>query len=145
MSENFDLENFLPYRLFTASELVSQSFRNIYKREYQMSRSEWRVLAHLGQYGDQTATDIGRRAHLHKTKVSRAVFTLEKRRWLKRKTDEADRRSHLLTLTPAGQKAFEKLGRLGNELNNKITKRLGERKTKSFLKMLQELESHANP
>jgi ATP-dependent Lon protease len=41
-----------------------------------MLRTEWRVLFHLGIYGEMTATDIVNRARIHKTKVSRAVQKL---------------------------------------------------------------------
>nr|WP_256370895.1 MarR family transcriptional regulator [Rhodovulum sp. ES.010] len=38
-----------------------------------MRRTEWRVLFNLGRDGPMTATQLGRLAHTHKTKVSRAV------------------------------------------------------------------------
>ena len=105
----FDLEGFLPFRLHQASEAVSQSFRAVYRSDYGMTRTEWRVFAQLGQYGAMTATELGISANLHKTKVSRAVFALEKRRWLKRQQDANDRRSHILHLTDGGRQAFREL------------------------------------
>jgi DNA-binding MarR family transcriptional regulator len=109
MQRDFDLEQFLPYALNRAAEAASRGFQAIYKAQYGMLRTEWRVLAHLGQYGELTARDICTRADLHKTKVSRAVKALEARRFLTRRTVERDRRQEVLSLTPAGQAAFRHL------------------------------------
>lgn len=106
---DFDLEAFLPYALNRAAEAASRGFQAIYKARYGMLRTEWRVLAHLGRYGEMTARDICVRADLHKTKVSRAVKALESRRFLTRRTVEADRRQEVLGLTPSGAAAFRHL------------------------------------
>ena len=107
--DDFDLEEFLPYALNRAAEAASRGFQSIYKAQYGMLRTEWRVLAHLGRFGEMTARDICMRAALHKTKVSRAVKALEARRFLVRRTVETDRRLEVLSLTPAGQAAFRNL------------------------------------
>jgi DNA-binding MarR family transcriptional regulator len=77
MPHSFDLDAFLPYRLNRAAEFVSKRFAAGYKARYDMSRPEWRVLALLGARWRMTATEIGRHSGMHKTKVSRAVFSLE--------------------------------------------------------------------
>lgn len=106
---DFDLHLFLPYLLNQAAETASDGFQRIYKDRYGMLRTDWRVLFHLGIYGRMTARDIGRMAMVHKTKISRAVARLEKRRFLVRKEDEGDRRVEHLSLTPAGQAAYRDL------------------------------------
>ena len=108
-NDDFDLQNFLPYLLNLAAERSSLEFQAHYKSHYGMLRIEWRVLFHLGRYGQMTAKDICVRARVHKTKVSRAVAALERKRYLKRSTDAADRRQEDLALTPAGQRVFEDL------------------------------------
>ena len=74
-----------------------------------LTRPEWRTLATLGQFGTATATVIGQHSAMHKTKVSRAVAGLERRRWLARKADPSDRRIEQLTLTAAGRKAYREM------------------------------------
>ena len=139
-NREFDLETFLPFRLHQASEAVSQSFRSIYRHEYGMTRSEWRVLAHLGQYGSMTATEIGNSASLHKTKVSRAVFSLEKRRWLSRTPDQRDRRIQILTLTKMGHQAFRRLGSRAQDYNDQLAKKLGEAKAAEIVQLADTLQ-----
>lgn len=107
---NFDLDSFLAYRLDRISEAISRHFQPVYRDQHGMTRPEWKVLAHFGEEGKTlTAREIVRRTGLHKTKVSRAVSALEKRRWLERKRDEADRRIEHLALTAKGRSEYNKL------------------------------------
>lgn len=126
MKSQFDLHSFLPFLMHHASEKVSLGFRDIYRDRYRMTRSEWRVLATLGQYGALTATEIVTHTGLHKTKVSRAVFSIEKRRWLKRRQDEKDRRVQRLELTAQGMSAFTSLCEAGVAYNRKVRDFLGD-------------------
>lgn len=126
MKSQFDLHSFLPFLMHHASEKVSLGFRDIYRDRYRMTRSEWRVLATLGQYGALTATEIVTHTGLHKTKVSRAVFSIEKRRWLKRRQDEKDRRVQRLELTAQGMSAFTSLCETGVAYNRKVREFLGD-------------------
>lgn len=105
----FDLQDFLPYLLNEAAEASSLSFQRAYRDRYGMLRTEWRVLFHLGLYGRLTATDIGQRSRMHKTKISRAVSALEAKRFLTRSRDATDRRAEFLTLTAAGEAAYRDL------------------------------------
>lgn len=107
--DEFDLVDFLPYALTQAAEAASLGFQKYYKRRYGMLRTEWRVLFHLGRYGPQTAKAICDRAGMHKTKVSRAVSSLEKRRFLERAVMENDRRHEILSLRSQGKAAFNDL------------------------------------
>lgn len=103
------LEDFLPYRLNVVASLTSHALSRIYAERYGIGVPEWRVLVTLGQYGMMTGKAIGEHSHMHKTKVSRAVAVLEKRKLLTRKTNRADLRESLLTLTPAGVAIYQDL------------------------------------
>ena len=89
------LEQFLPYQLNVVASLVSQALSRVYARRYRIGVPEWRVLVTLGQYGVMTGKAIGAHTHMHKTKVSRAVALLEKRKLLVRRTNRADMREVL--------------------------------------------------
>jgi DNA-binding MarR family transcriptional regulator len=103
------LEAFLPYRLNVVANLVSQALSRIYAERYSIGVPEWRVLVTLGQYGMMTGKAIGAHSHMHKTKVSRAVALLERRKLLTRKANRADMRESFLTLTAAGRAMYEDL------------------------------------
>ena len=116
------LEDFLPYRLNVVASLVSQALSRIYAERYDIGVPEWRVLVTLGQYGVMTGKQIGAHSHMHKTKVSRAVAQLEKRKFVSRRTNRADLRESFLSLTSAGRSVYEDLAPSALE----FTKRLVE-------------------
>jgi len=124
ITDGVDLEAFLPYRLNRAAEVISLRFLELYKEKYELTRPEWRVLAALGSAGPLTATAIGQHSAMHKTKVSRAVFELEQRRWLKRTQDKDDRRLELLALTTAGVKAYRGMIKLARMFEEDLAKLL---------------------
>lgn len=103
------LEEFLPYRMNVCASLVSLALSRIYAERYKIGVPEWRVLVTLGQFGMMTAKAIGSHSHMHKTKVSRAVALLERRKLVARRANRADLREAFLSLTPAGRGIYNEL------------------------------------
>jgi DNA-binding MarR family transcriptional regulator len=103
------LDEFLPYRLNVCSSLVTQALSRIYAERYRMGVAEWRVLVTLGEFGLMTAKAIGTHSHMHKTKVSRAVAQLERRKLVSRRANRADLREAFLSLTPSGRAIYNEL------------------------------------
>ena len=136
---DFNLLDFLPYLLNQAAEESSLSFHQVYKARYGMLRTEWRVLFHLGMYGEITAKEIGQRAKLHKTKISRAVAALEQRRFLTRMRDERDRRHEFLRLTAAGQAAYEDLRQVARDYDRALTRDFSAEDVVRLRAMLRQL------
>ncbi|RWI14059.1 MAG: MarR family transcriptional regulator [Mesorhizobium sp.] len=128
-ADTLELESFLPYRLYRLADAVSREFSRVYKDRHGLTRPEWRTLAGLGQHGTMTATALGEQSAMHKTKVSRAVAELERRRWLTRKPDEKDRRVEHLTLTGAGLAAYREMVPLAKAFERDLLSKLsaGER------------------
>ena len=137
--EPFDLETFLPYRLAQSAEAISLEFYQLYRSAYGMTRPEWRVMAHLAQYGEMTARDICNQAGLHKTKVSRAVRKLSDRGWLRRKEIAHDRRFEVLALTKPGLRIHDAIAKEGAGYNQRLRERLGARNAAQLLKLLEQL------
>ena len=135
----FHLPHFLPYLLNQAAEAASHEFQAYYRARYGMLRTEWRVLFHLGCYGEMSAKRICELASLHKTKVSRAVSALEKKRLLKRSETEADRRVERLSLTPSGQKAFDDLSAAASRFETSLVEGLDPAETKHLRAALLKL------
>lgn len=140
---NFSLPEFLPYLLNQAAEAVSKDFQTYYRDRYGMLRTEWRVLFHLGCYGDMTAKRICDLASIHKTKVSRAVGALEAKRFLARETNESDRRIENLSLTALGRQVFQELSLAAERYETKITGVLTEEECIQLRLSLMKLASHA--
>ena len=137
--DEFSLENFLPFLLNQAAEESSLAFQSVYKDRYGMLRTEWRVLFHLGIYGRLTATEIGQRAKIHKTKISRAVRRLEQRRFLIRTRDEADRRAEHLELTATGMAAYRDLRGVAHDYDAKLARHFTSGEVALLRAMLRQL------
>jgi DNA-binding MarR family transcriptional regulator len=135
------LDNFLPYRLNRIASAVSRDFRAVYGRHYDLTVPEWRVLATLGEFEEMGATAIGAHSAMHKTKVSRAVRALEKRRWLKRREVPQDRREEILSLTRMGQEAYAEIIPRALAFEHGLLEGLGA-DAKALLQALERLEAH---
>ncbi|MDG4889172.1 MarR family transcriptional regulator [Mesorhizobium sp. WSM4887] len=138
--EILELENFLPYRLYRLADTVSREFSRIYKERHGLTRPEWRTLSGLGQRGMMTATELGKQSAMHKTKVSRAVAALERRRWLTRTPDENDRRLEHLTLTKAGLAAYREMMPLAKAFERELLARLSEEERAAIVRGVAALE-----
>ena len=137
----FEINNFIPYLLNMAAERTSEGFADIYKGLYGMKRTEWRVLFHLGRYGPMTAQEIGARARVHKTKISRAVRDLESKRFLTRSDHDLDRRSEILSLLKAGESVYgflvERASAYERDLQNRLTRREAQSLKSALRKLAQ--------
>jgi DNA-binding MarR family transcriptional regulator len=137
------LERFLPYQLNVVSSLVSQALSRVYARRYGIGVPEWRVLVTLGQYGVMTAKAIGAHTHMHKTKVSRAVALMEKRKLIARRANREDMRETFLSLTTAGRTMYEEVAPHALEFARRLTEILSPSDQEAFDRALQRLTARS--
>ena len=137
------LERFLPYRLNVVASLASQALSRVYGERYGIGIPEWRVLVTLGEYDTMTGKAIGAHAHMHKTKVSRAVAFLEKRKLLARRANKADMREALLSLTPAGRAIYEDLAPVADAFARRLIEAVAPADRAAFDRALAALTERA--
>ena len=137
------LEQFLPYQLNVVSSLVSQALSRVYGQRYGIGVPEWRVLVTLGQHPMMTAKAIGAHTHMHKTKVSRAVAILEKRRLLGRRPNREDKREAFLSLTTAGRNIYEELAPHALNFAARLTEILTPADREAFNRALNQLTARS--
>lgn len=145
---SFELPLFLPYLLNRAADAASEEFQANYRTRFGMLRTEWRILFHLGCYGDMTAKQICEAASIHKTKVSRAVRALEAKRYVTRRTDTADRRNEWLSLTRSGGKVFEELAKAAEAYEGRLLEGfdpVDRDRLRTALMKLANITPHARP
>ena len=97
--DQFMLEQFLPYRLSLLSNTVSEGIAITYRTEHGLSVTEWRVIAILGRFPGQTASEVVHRTAMDKVAISRAVKKLQDKGLVERQEHEEDRRRQPLSLT----------------------------------------------
>lgn len=96
------LENFLPYRLSILSNTVSQSIASDYQQRYDLSMTEWRVMAVLARFDGLSAREVADRTAMDKVAVSRALARLQEAGRVDRSTHGNDKRRSVLSLTETG-------------------------------------------
>jgi DNA-binding MarR family transcriptional regulator len=133
------LEDFLPYRLNVLASLMSQALSSVYAQRFNIGVPEWRVLVTLGQYSVMTGKAIGTHTHMHKTKVSRAVADLERRKLVTRRVNRADLRESFLSLTPAGRGIYEELAPSALAFARKLAEVIDPVDRSAFERALQRL------
>ncbi len=133
------LEHFLPYQLNVVASLVSLALSRVYAQRYGIGVPEWRVLVTLGQYGVMTGKAIGAHTHMHKTKVSRAVALMEKRKLLIRRANRDDMRESFLSLTVAGRTMYEEVAPHALDFAQRLTEILAPGDREAFNRALKQL------
>ena len=101
------LEDFLPYRLSVLSNRVSHAISTIYVDRFDLSVTEWRVMAVLGRFPGLSANEVADRTAMDKVAVSRAVARLVASERLDRETHGDDRRRSVLTLSEEGYRIYD--------------------------------------
>ena len=107
-----DLERFLPYRLSVLSNTVSEALAALYGERFNLSVTQWRVIAVLGRYPDLSAVEVAERTRMDKVAVSRAVAELIDSGRLDRQMDRLDRRRSVLNLSVEGRRVYQEIAPL---------------------------------
>lgn len=137
----FDLDRFLPFLLNQAGERIGRRFEPVYRERYGLTRTQWRVIAHIGSAGAMTAATIARKSLTEKTKVSRAVAGLETAGLLERVAAPQDRRIENLHLTDQGRAVFAALADEAMAFDRMLRARLGGEISEVVIEALRELAS----
>ncbi len=115
-----DLERFLPYRLSVLSNRISSSVAQIYSDHFQLTITEWRVMAILGRYPDLSANEVAQRSAMDKVAVSRAVARLIEAGRLTREMHDDDRRRSVLRLSAEGMRIYEQIAPLALDFERQL-------------------------
>lgn len=105
-TKEFNLSDFLPYRLAVLSSRISKELSKVYGKQYGLSTPEWRVLAHLAGREKMSVREIRDHVDLEKPNVSRAVSKLETAGLVVKSTCGRDNRLVEIELTEKGLDVF---------------------------------------
>jgi DNA-binding MarR family transcriptional regulator len=127
-----ELESFLPYRLSILSNRVSQSIAREYQDRFNLTMTEWRVMAVLARYSDDglSAREVAERTAMDKVAVSRALARLATAGRVSRATHGGDKRRSVLRLTAKGWKIHDTVAPRARQHEREMLAKLdaGERK-----------------
>jgi DNA-binding MarR family transcriptional regulator len=137
-----ELERFLPYRLSVLSNTISQAIAREYAERFDLSITEWRVIAVLGRYPGLSANEVAERTAMDKVAVSRAVARLIDAGRLTRDTHGDDRRRSVLELTPRGQRLYEQIAPLALRRERDLLETLDAEEQRWLDRILDKLINH---
>jgi DNA-binding MarR family transcriptional regulator len=137
-----ELERFLPYRLSVLSNTISQAIAREYAERFDLSITEWRVIAVLGRYPGLSANEVAERTAMDKVAVSRAVARLIDAGRLTRDTHGDDRRRSVLELTPRGQRLYEQIAPLALRRERELLETLDAEEQRWLDRILDKLINH---
>ncbi|PWU49731.1 MarR family transcriptional regulator [Micromonospora globispora] len=101
------------------------------------------VLTALDETPLRTQTALARTIGADKTRIIGVLDDLQQRGLIRREPDPADRRVHLLRLTPAGRRLHTKLRRAIRQEEDRLLNRLSVADRQVFLRVLQALDAQS--
>ena len=138
-----NLARFMPYRLSVVTDAVSRSLAAVYADRFDLTRDEWRVLAQLADGAPMKSTELGLRTSLPKMQVSRALARLEADGLVRRETDRADRRNHVVNLTREGRALYARVEPLVLEREAYLMAALSAEERMALERALEKVETRA--
>jgi DNA-binding MarR family transcriptional regulator len=104
---------------------------------HELHRSQYALLAALGEFGPQSQAELAERSGLDRSDVVRFIDELAGRRLLVRERDAADRRRNVVSVSTAGRRL---LGRLDVEIaaaQDRFLARLSARERAQLVSLLR--------
>jgi DNA-binding MarR family transcriptional regulator len=95
------------------------------------------ILTELGRAGPVTLAELGRRLGLDKSWTSRAVDSMAKQGLLKKMPGKEDRRTILISLSPAGQRRYAELNQALDSQAERVLSRVPKGNQPGVSKALQ--------
>lgn len=134
-----ELEHFLPYKLMQVAERVGAELAVFYRKEFGITRPEWRLMAVLGDGRSLIARELADITCMDKVKVSRALQGLEDKKLIKRKPNPRDQRAARILLTPEGKALHKRMVPRVLEWEARLAEGLTGGDTKPLLASLNQL------
>jgi len=134
------LEHFLPYRLSILSNTISQAIADDYQRRYDISVTEWRVMAVLARFDGLSAREVAERTAMDKVAVSRALARLVEAGRVHRSIHDDDKRRSVLSLTEAGWTMHDEVAPMARAREREVLAKLDAEERAWLERILDKLQ-----
>lgn len=143
MNQELLLDDFLPYRLSTLSNTISNALAITCEQRFGLSTPQWQVMAVLAQSPGLSAVEVVKHTRLNKVAVSRALAKLVKSGHIDRIFADADRRRSILNLSKAGHRIHDKIAPLALQFETELLQGLSKTEINKLNTILGKLMSRA--
>jgi len=143
VSDSFSLERMFTHRLHTLSKLTDRLTQGAYLNDAGIALSEGRCLSAIGSFTPLSVKDLAFRANLDKGQASRAAQSLVDQGLVRKAASATDGRGVVLTLTPEGEAAWQRLMPVIARRNDEIVACLSASERAQLDRLLDRLVVHA--
>ncbi len=137
------IKDLLSYRIHRLANALSRGAALRYRKEFDVSLMEWRIIALLGGFAPMTLKALARQSGLDKSLASRAVAGLVERGLVLREIGRQDAREVALRLSAAGQRMHQGLMRAALERDAAFASVLTEEERRVLDRAIIRLEAEA--
>jgi len=113
------------------------------KKYFDLSLNEWRVLALIKAHAPVRASDVADQMLMDKSQLSRLIKALMAKHLINSKTDHADARAIVLSLTAKGGMLYQDMMDEVLHQNEKVLEPLSAEEVLQFNDMLNRLNTHS--
>lgn len=125
----------LPMLLLRAREALMQEFRP-HLRAQGLSEQQWRVLRALAEAGSMEINALGAICQIHPASLSRMLPKLEEDGRIERRTDRADQRYVIVSISAKGRALFRRMAKESEQIYAALERRIGARELKTLYELL---------
>lgn len=137
---NIDLNEFLPYQLNQLATKISDDFARVYQQKYDLTIAQWRVIANLAQFGQNSAKDLCSLANMDKSTVSRAIKALFDKGYLVTQLSEQDKRATNVMLNQQGNELYQQIAQDAHVWEKQLAANFGKHEQQQLLSLLSKLK-----
>ncbi len=139
-----ELNKFLPYQLSVLSNKISAGIAKYYRQQYNISVSQWRVLALLSDKGNQTAKELTIKSQMDKVRVSRTMKSLEERSFISQQACPKDKRARRYKLTTQGRALINQVKPKALDFEKRLLKTLSTQQKQDLQNCIKALNSQVD-
>lgn len=114
-------------------------------RHHGTTRAQWGVLARLRRHEGLNQAALAEQLELQPISLARLIDRLEQQNFLQRRADPADRRAHLLHLTPEGRALVDDLDALRGQIADEVLDGVGNADIATTLQTLTAIRDGIRP
>jgi DNA-binding MarR family transcriptional regulator len=112
----------------------------IYMTRHGLNVAAWRILANIARHEPVSQKELGDYTVTDAPKVTRAIATLLRRKYITREVDPNDRRRAVLRMTAKGRTVFEDVGNIITRADQSLLQGLTSEERRALLSALDKME-----
>ncbi|MBZ0217092.1 MAG: homoprotocatechuate degradation operon regulator HpaR [Fimbriimonadaceae bacterium] len=133
-----DTSRSLPIALLRAREAVMSHFRPILHK-HGITEQQWRVIRVLAEHSELEVSEVAKLAFVLGPSLSRIVRTLEARKLIGKRRDDADGRKYWLSITDTGTKLIHMVMPDSHRVYADLENKLGKKRLETLIKLANEV------